>query len=166
MTSAILEPVFNEEATLRPLTKADLPSTLAWRNHEDSRLWFHSTESITQVQHDDWFARYLDRDNDYVFILELAGEPVAQSAIYDVADNAAEFGRLLVDPAKRGLGLSHRAIALSLRVADELLLLTQVHLEVKSSNARAIRAYEAAGFRRDSTRTGHDGSLVMVRTIP
>jgi diamine N-acetyltransferase len=166
MTAEVLSPIVDGDAELRVLTAADLPLTLDWRNHPDSRPWFHSTAPITPDQHAAWFARYLERADDYVFVIEVAGEPVAQVALYDVADGTAEFGRLLVNPQARGRGISHRATQLCLRVADEVLGLTQTHLEVKRDNVRAIRAYEAAGFEAVEDADGTDGSLVMRRSTP
>jgi RimJ/RimL family protein N-acetyltransferase len=83
-----------------------------------------------------------------------------------VAAGAAEFGRLLVDPAARGAGLSHRAIGLCLRIADEAIGLDHLYLEVKPDNERAIRAYERAGFVTDVEAVGQHGSLVMRRHRP
>jgi RimJ/RimL family protein N-acetyltransferase len=48
-------------------------------------------------------------------------------------------------------------------VADDVLALDHLRLEVKGDNLRAIRAYEAAGFIRDDTRVGAGDSLVMER---
>jgi RimJ/RimL family protein N-acetyltransferase len=166
MTSAELSPVVQDDAVLRLLIEADLPVTLGWRNHPESRGWFHSTGVISPDQHRQWFARYRERDDDYVFVLELAGTPVAQTALYDIAGGSAEFGRMLVDPDARGRGISHRAIALCLLVADGPLDLRELHLEVKSANARAISAYERAGFRLDRTADAPDGSIVMRRRRP
>lgn len=166
MTAASPAPIVDGDATLRMLTAEDLPVTLAWRNHPESRVWFHSTAEISGEQHAEWFRRYLERDDDHVFVLEIAGAPVAQVSLYDVRGGTAEFGRLLVDPALRGRGISHRAIRLCLRFADEVLGLRELRLEVKSDNARAVRAYEVAGFRVDEAREGTLGSLVMVRETP
>jgi RimJ/RimL family protein N-acetyltransferase len=166
MTSAAIDPLVDDDAILRMLALSDLPSTLAWRNHDESRRWFHSTDTISEDQHRAWFDRYLARDDDYVFVVDVAGVPVAQTAVYDIAGGSAEFGRLLVDPNRRGRGLSHRAITLSLRAADELLGLDHLYLEVKPDNTRAIRGYRAAGFAVDRAREGAGGALVMVRTRP
>ena len=164
MTAAVLAPIAEGDAVLRMLAPADLERTLAWRNHPDSRDWFHSTGEIAPGQHRAWFERYLERDDDYVFILEVGGRPVAQAALYGIADGGAEFGRLVVDPAARGEGHSHRAIALCLRAARELGL-ARVHLEVKPGNARAIAAYKRAGFEVDGGAVGRDGSVVMRREL-
>lgn len=164
MTAVVLPPLREDDAELRMLTADDLPTTLAWRNHDDSRAWFHSTARISPEDHRAWFERYLGKDDDYVFVLDIDGTAVAQVSLYDVADGAAEFGRLLVDPEARGRGHSHRATGLCLRVADEVLGLHSVYLEVKRDNARAIRAYEAAGFRADGVAADQD-ALVMRREV-
>lgn len=166
MTSVILGPVTAGDTVLRMLGAADLTLTREWRNHPESRDAFHSTAVITPEQHLGWFRSYLQKDDDFVFIMEVAGRPVAQAALYDVAGGSAEFGRLLVDPAARGEGLSHRVIALCLGIADETMRLDEVRLEVKPSNLRAITAYERAGFVADAGTPGQHGSLVMRRRRP
>lgn len=166
MTSAILKPITADDAVLRMLGSADLPLTREWRNHAESRGSFHSTSVITPERHLAWYQAYLERDDDFVFVMEVDARPVAQAALYDVAGRAAEFGRLLVDPAARGAGLSHRVIGLCLRIADEAIGLDHLYLEVKPENARAIRAYERAGFVTDVDAVGQHGSLVMRRHRP
>jgi RimJ/RimL family protein N-acetyltransferase len=161
MSRAELVPVVDGDATLRMLTRSDLALTLAWRNHPSSRIWFHSTDEISFAGHRSWFERYLDRDDDHVFILERAQQAVAQVALYDIRDDSAEFGRLLVDPGARGRGHALRATLLCLRAADALRI-RRLHLEVKADNAAAIRVYEHAGFRRTAT-LATAGSIVMAR---
>ncbi|MBX3193959.1 MAG: GNAT family N-acetyltransferase [Microbacteriaceae bacterium] len=166
MTSASLAPVAGDRGVLRMLGEADLPLTLAWRNHPDSREWFHSSAVIAPEQHEAWYRGYLERDDDYVFVMEADGRPVAQAALYDIGSGSAEFGRLLVDPAARGAGHSHRVIALVLRVADEVMGLDELRLEVKTANARAIGAYERAGFSTVDEPASHADSLLMRRGRP
>jgi RimJ/RimL family protein N-acetyltransferase len=151
---------------LRPLGREDLDMTRAWRNHPDSRRWFNTTAELSEEGHRAWFASYEQRDNDYVFITEIDGVPVAQSALYDVNGSAGEFGRLLVSPEARGNGLSHIVIGLTLRCADEILGLEALRLEVKADNDRAISAYQRAGFELASNELGTDGALVMMRARP
>ncbi len=146
MTSAGMRPFVDGDASLRMLVDADLPQTLAWRNHADSRYWFLSTDEISEDQHRAWFSRYLARSDDYVFIMEVDGRPLAQVSLYGIAAGEAEFGRLLVDPDERGRGLAHRATQLCLRVAAEELALHRLVLEVKGDNEPALRAYHRAGF--------------------
>lgn len=165
MTQRAIAPVVDGDAVLRLLERADLTDTMRWRNHADSSRWFHTTDPISAEQHRAWFDAYLQRPDDYVFMLEVDGTRVAQASLYDVDATSAEFGRLLVDPARRGEGVSHRAIALCLRIADHSLRLERVHLEVKRSNARAIRAYERAGFQDVPRAARAADSIVMERRV-
>ncbi|PZQ89725.1 MAG: N-acetyltransferase [Leifsonia xyli] len=148
MTSVSIIPIEQGTARLRMLEAADLVTTLEWRNHPESRRWFLSTDLVTLESHENWFAGYLGRDDDYLFIVEDQGTPVAQVSLYRIRwdRGEAEFGRLLVAPAERGRGLSHLVTALCLRAAEQLGL-GRLRLEVKVDNVRAIRGYERAGFR-------------------
>lgn len=160
MTFSPLPVVDDGNIRLRPLREADLPVTRAWRNHPDSREWFLSTALVTEEGHEGWYRGYLGRTDDAVFIVEADGAPVAQVSLSDiaVAEGTAEFGRLLVDPDRRGQGISHLATALCIRAAEQLGLRV-LTLEVKASNARALRAYERAGF----VRAGEaDGVVAMI----
>ncbi len=137
---------------LRLLEEQDLPRTLAWRNQDHVRRWFLSSERITLPQHTGWFARYRQRDDDFVFIIEEAnGElrPIGQVAIYNVdwPGGTAEFGRLMIGEADAaGRGLAREATAAVVALALDQLGLQEVYLEVLPANVRAIRIYEACGF--------------------
>ena len=166
MNPKSVEPVLAHGVTLRPLNEDDLPTTLAWRNHPDSRQWFLTTDEITWDQHRQWFENYLVKADDVVFVLDDGERLVAQVALYNLDDQSAEFGRLLVAPEARGQGLSHVAVELCLRVADEQLRLDNVVLEVRQDNARAIAAYERAGFVRDDSARRAADTVVYVRRRP
>ena len=67
---------------LRLLEERDLPRTLAWRNQDHIRRWFFSGERLTAEQHARWFARYRQRDDDFVFIIEeIQGSRQTPSAV-------------------------------------------------------------------------------------
>jgi RimJ/RimL family protein N-acetyltransferase len=146
MTASGIDPIVEGDARIRMLDRTDLPTTLAWRNHPDSRRWFLTTDLIEPSAHERWFEGYRQRDDDYVFIVEVGGVPRAQVALSSIHDGEAEFGRLLVDPEHRGHGVAHLATGLCLRVAREALGLRALTLEVRADNAAAIRAYVRAGF--------------------
>lgn len=165
MTRHTIRPLTSGNSTLRSLDRRDLPLTLAWRNHADSRAWFHATATIGEDQHNQWFDMYLDDEYDHVFVVEVDGVPVAQVALRGVGDGDGELGRLLVAPEERGAGIGHVAIDLCIRAAQECLHLDRIHLEVKDTNARAIAVYERAGFVPDHDAPAPVGSTVWVRAI-
>lgn len=149
-----IAPLVNGRVRLRLLEEADLPMTLAWRNQDHIRQWFFHSDVITEDQHRSWYAKYKDRDNDFVFVIEeteTLNRPVGQVSLYDIdwAAGRGEFGRLMIGAAEaRGLGLARLATA---RLVDEALTawgLREVHLECIDTNLPALAVYRACGFRR------------------
>jgi RimJ/RimL family protein N-acetyltransferase len=147
-----VEPISGEKVRLRLLAEADLPLTLGWRNQAQIRRWFFYSELITPAQHEKWFKNYLERDDDFVFVIETVAAPivaVGQVALYNVdrAGGRAEYGRLMIgEGSVRGQGLAAAATALILDFAARQLQLREVYLEVYSHNGAARRVYEQCGF--------------------
>lgn len=131
---------------LRPLTEADLPMTLAWRNREWTRSMLFSGDVVSEETHWAWFKRYQDDPHDLVLIGEVYGKPVAQVSIYgmDPAARSAEFGRLVV--SERGNGYARLATWGAIRLAFRQLQLSELHLRVRGTNAPAVRLYLESGF--------------------
>lgn len=154
---------------LRPLESRDLPSTRAWRNRDDVRLWFRTTAPVSPEQHAAWWRGYSSRDDDLVFVIEEkldggAVRPVGTISVYaiDRESGRAEFGRLMIgEPAAAGRGLAREATNLLADYALSGLGLRQLDLEVRADNVRAIALYERSGFTRGET---NDSWLTMRRT--
>jgi diamine N-acetyltransferase len=152
-----IPPVQTPRVRLRLLEERDLPQTLAWRNQDGIRRWFFSSQRLTPEQHAEWFARYRQRDDDFVFIIEEAGHPhtgtrlrpIGQAALYDIdwVRGTAQYGRLMIgetDAAGRGLAREVTDALVALALGQ--LGLQEIHLEVLPGNVRAIKVYEACGF--------------------
>jgi RimJ/RimL family protein N-acetyltransferase len=154
MSKRLIPPIENERLRLRLIEEADLPLTLAWRNQDHIRKWFFTSEPITPEQHQGWYARYRDRDDDFVFLVEereVLCRPVGQVAIYHVdwASRSAEFGRLMIgDLQAQGMGLGREATAMLVDCAIHALNLRRLYLEVLHDNTRAIGIYESCGFEK------------------
>jgi RimJ/RimL family protein N-acetyltransferase len=151
---------------LRPLREEDLSLTLAWRNREGVRQRFVNPEPIAPAAHSAWFAKYLDKTDDIVFIATQGGGGpcIGQLAIYaiDMEQRQAEIGRFVAAPQFQGRGLMRMALqALIDRARDELQLRRLV-LSVRSDNARAIRLYAGLGFAEVSR---GDGLVNMVLAL-
>ncbi len=134
-----IPPLQSGRVRLRLLEERDLPQTLAWRNQDHIRRWFFTSEQLTPEQHRGWFARYQQRDDDFVFIIEEAGHPhagdqlrpIGQAAIYHVdwVGGTAEFGRLMIGAADAaGRGLAREATDALVALALEQLGLQEVYL--------------------------------------
>ena len=149
-----IAPLDYDGITLRPLAEHDLPYTLAWRNHDDARPWFKTSDRISEEGHRGWFERYLVKEDDYTLIATTGDTRFGQCALYDIdlAAKRAEIGRFLVAPEFAGRGLMRKTWLATMQLAREAFGLTELYLEVARRNARAIHIYESAGF----AKTGGD----------
>jgi diamine N-acetyltransferase len=133
---------------------------LGWRNQDAIRRWFVHSEVIALADHRAWFARYEDRDDDFLFIIEETRDlhkPVGQVGLYriEAVRGSAEFGRLLIGEADaRGKGLAQKATALVLDFAFCSLGLQEVLLEVLPENEPAKAVYRRCGFVPTGLRNG------------
>lgn len=149
---------------LRLLEEADLPMTLAWRNQDHIRRWFFTSHLIAPDEHRAWFAKYQDRDDDFVFVIEETEtlmRPVGQLALsgIDWTQGCAEFGRLMIgDPAAKGMGLATAATTLLVEEALTAWGLQHVYLEVLQTNMPALAIYRSCGFYE----TGRRGDIIAM----
>jgi RimJ/RimL family protein N-acetyltransferase len=162
-------PAENGIVRLRLLREGDLPLTLAWRNQDTIRRWFFNSDPIRPDQHAGWFRQYLERDDDFVFIIEEVNtgyRPVGQVALYhiDWPAKRAEYGRLMIgDPSARGKGLARSATGLVLEIGFQILGLDEIYLEVFADNTPAIRVYQDSRFQVDEV---HDNIMRMTLHRP
>src|SRR5215831_3487205 len=96
-----IAPLETHGVRLRLLEERDLALTRAWRNQDEIRRWFLTSDPITAEQHQEWFRRYLERDDDFVFVIEeteVLRCAVGQASVYHVdwSKGRAEFGRLMI----------------------------------------------------------------------
>jgi diamine N-acetyltransferase len=145
---------------IRPLSVDDLPLTLAWRNHDDSRKWFKNDAVLSWEIHRNWFDAYVLKDTDIVFAVEgiANAELLGQVACYNIDRNLniAEVGRFLINPQMRGRGAMNKAIQLLFQFCKESLEMKAVYLEVLVSNHRAISLYRKLGFVETSDMSSED----------
>jgi diamine N-acetyltransferase len=160
-------PFGDEIVRLRLIEERDLETTLSWRNRDDARIWFKTSDPIPLESHKAWFQRYFEKDDDFLFIVETQdhpARPVGQVSVYgiDWSAQSAEVGRFLVAPGEGGKGYMTGACQLLIAYCCGPLGLDYVFLEVMERNARARRLYETIGFSEEDR---HDGLIRMGRTI-
>jgi len=88
------------------------------------------------------------------FAVDGADGRVAGYALASVAADEGEILNLAVDPEARRRGLGHRLLEAMLAMFRREGV-AAVYLEVRPSNAEALRLYQAAGFRSMSTRRAY-----------
>lgn len=135
--------------SLMPFDPADAPLVASWAAGDESvvRAWIALEADAVPAE---VVAGWSEADDVEAFVFADAadGPPVAYGELWlDHEEGDLELAHLLVAPERRGQGLGRafvRALAEQARQAHPELSL--VLLRVEPENARAIRAYAAAGF--------------------
>lgn len=111
---------------------------------------YFSREEVTS-----FFLSYLKAEDRCDFlILSPDGDIIGESVINEIDPEVrcANFHICLFHPESCGKGIGSWAIRQTVSFAFEVLRLHRLELDVFSFNARAIWAYEKAGFRREGVR--------------
>lgn len=157
MAKRVLPPVEENNIRLRLLVENDLPLTLKWRNQDHIRKWFVHSEIISIKQHQQWFEKYQERDNDYVFIIEDKPNnyaPIGQISLYNIdwEQKSGEFGRLMIGEKEAlGKGIAKNSTKMILNLAFSVFFLENLELEVFEDNSPAIAIYQSCSFKEVST---------------
>ena len=141
---------------LRLVEERDLKTLLDWRNRDEARVWFKTSSKLTFDSHLAWYRRYVEKEDDFFFLVEVGGQPVGQCGIYDIDWNegTAEVGRFLVASEMAGNGYIARACSELVRFGTDVLTLPYLFLEVMERNTRAIGLYIRCGFIEESRSNG------------
>lgn len=155
-----IKPFGNDIVRLRLIEEKDLETTLSWRNRDEARIWFKSTSTISLDQHREWFQRYQEKDNDFLFVIEVNNKLVGQASVYDIDWDAgqAEVGRFLAAPDEGSKGYIGQACAALIHLCTDTLSLKYIFLEVIENNERAVRLYQHNGFIEEQR---YDGLIRM-----
>ncbi len=130
---------------ISPLKKENIEDMRILRNKH--RLCFVFSELITSDAQNKWYNSYLKKSNDYVFSVYFNNIWIGVCSIYNITDNIAEFGRLLIDKSKvneKHLGLNTTLCACDF--AFKQLGVNKIRLRVYETNIPAYKTYIKAGF--------------------
>ena len=135
---------------LRPLEEKDIEELRVLRNK--NQQYFNSTAEITPEQQKAWFKRYLEKDDDCMFAVELVSKPgvfIGAVAFYDINWEAgtAEGGRTVIDKERapeKGIGVELSATCL--QIAYGQMGLKETYCYVHKDNERAIKMNQHTGY--------------------
>jgi diamine N-acetyltransferase len=154
MAKSDLSPIEKDNLRLRLLERVDLPMTLNWRNQEHIRKWFIHSDPISWEKHQNWFEKYREDENDYIFIIEeksVFNKSIGQISLYNIdrSNNRGELGRLMIGEEEAcGKGLAKKATRLLVEIAFNHFQLKELYLHVFKNNCPAIHIYEQCGFKK------------------
>lgn len=103
----------------------------------------------------DWYERELERpDVCYIYVLRIAGHPVAAFCAFWLVAGQAHINNLAVVPELRGRGLGTQLLEAVIAQAAHLGA-SVVTLEVRASNKPALQLYQSAGFKQEGVRKNY-----------
>jgi RimJ/RimL family protein N-acetyltransferase len=145
--------------TLRPLEERDLPALLEWLREPDVLYWWDNELPDVAAAREEFLHAPGARERSYV--IEEAERGVGLIQCHH-PDQGLEYERYAgIDifigvAAARERGLGTEAVRMLLAYLFEELGVHRVTIDPEVGNARAIRAYEKAGFRFEGVLRGND----------
>jgi len=148
---------------LRAIERQDLPQFVAWFNDPDVRHGLALNFPMSLPEEETWFEEVLKQPQaERPLVIEVetpqGWQGIGTCGLHriDWINRHAELGISIGDKTFWNQGYGRKAVRLLVRFAFQTLNLHRVYLQVYENNARAIRAYEHAGF-------VHEGRLRQAR---
>lgn len=151
---------------VRAATEADIAWIVSQEQRPDFAAFIHSWP---REQHE---RNLIDADMLYLIAVDEEQERLAFIILSRLSSKTKEIKLVRMAVTRPGAGLGKQILMAVLDMAFNKLGANRLWLEVFDDNVRAIRAYEAVGFRRDKTpgmiafrSDGQSGSMIIM-SIP
>jgi RimJ/RimL family protein N-acetyltransferase len=139
-----------ETVSLAPFERSHLEATCAWANDPQLMRLLDRGRPVLEDEHQRWFASLNQRRDCAYFAIETNADAKHVGNIWlwniEPRHRKAEVRIVIGDRAHRGHGTGTEAISLLCAHAFTRLHLHKVYAYVLAINARALRAFEKAGF--------------------
>ncbi len=145
--------ILGDGLRLRAIERADLPTIVTWLNDPDVRDQLAAYLPMSMAAEERWFEKLPERPREQQpLAIEVQSAEtwklVGTCGLHDLdwRTRSAELGIMIGEKREWNKGYGTQAVALLVQFVFETLNLHRVSLYVYADNARAIRAYEKAGF--------------------
>ena len=145
-----LPTIEGEKVLLRPITMADTPLIVKWRNTDSVRENFIYRGPFTEEIHRHWMQTKVASGQvvQYIIIDRESGREAGSVYFRDISalNRSAEYGIFIGEDWARGRGLGSETARIFTAFGFETLGLHRISLRLLSGNDPARRSYEKAGF--------------------
>lgn len=159
--------------TFRPLTEEDLPLLREWLNWPHLQEWWREGEVSLDGLREKYLPRIAGADAARPFVALLDGEPAGYIQVYDASagpewwphrpgPGVVGIDQFLADGDRLGRGLGTAMVSAFVARLLEDPAVTEVRVDPRPDNPRAIRCYRKVGFRAVGSITTPDGPALMM----
>jgi UDP-4-amino-4,6-dideoxy-N-acetyl-beta-L-altrosamine N-acetyltransferase len=155
---------------LRDMVAADKDVVRAWRNLPEVAQYMYTGHTISQAEHDKWFASALNNPATKYWIIVVDGRDVGLANLYDInrTHKRCYWAFYIAAGDLRGKGVGSFVEEFVLSYVFEEAGLEKLCCEVLASNDRVAQMHERFGFRREGYLRQHvlkDGTRHDVHTL-
>lgn len=134
----------NEPLRVRPITAADGPTLLTWRNDPLVRESSRTTHLVTADEHERWLQATLENADSHQF-MAVRGRDEVGYVRFDQHGNKAQVS-IYLNPNFRGQDLGLRVLLAAQATLMGDSTVTELRAYVKQENAASHRLFTAAGY--------------------
>jgi diamine N-acetyltransferase len=150
LNTAFLE---GEKVVLRPFEKEDLVHVRKWTNDPEVRPLIGEVMPMNQASAEAWFEK-AKNDPDrvwFVIVIKDSGQVIGETGLLRMfhAWRTTDLTIIIGEKSAWGKGYGKEAIKLLMDYAFGSLNFHRIAIGVVSTNERALRFYERAGFRKE-----------------
>jgi len=153
--------------TLSAIAMGDAPALFKWINDRELVLFNAPFRPVHEASHREWVKGLAQRRDVVAFGIRLKKSGkligVCQLTGINAVSRSADLQIRIGEGASRGKGLGLEAVRLLTAFGFRDLNLHRIALQVFATNTRAIKTYEAAGFRHEGTL--RDGAFIDGRFV-
>lgn len=156
------------KVALAAMTEADQPFFQEWLSgNEELRTLIDDHRIPTMEDQMNWYKRVQQPDRRFFSLVTIPKEILIGNAGFVEIDEEKKSAVLRItigNPEFLGKGLGSEAMQLLIRYAFSKTPWTHLSLNVISTNVRAIRTYEGAGFSKTNEHL-HNGKTILTMTL-
>lgn len=150
--TVVLDSRTDPRVRLRPAGPGDLEQLRLWKNANSK--WFFFKGEITPAMQNEWYAAYVKRPDDIMFVVEYAGEKVGVMGYRMLENGRADVYNIIAAPGAAGKGLMKAAMLLMCSYIARARTKNIGCLVLKGNPAQEY--YKSCGFRRTGEDEIHD----------
>lgn len=139
--------------TFRKLEEKDLPDRVRWFSQKEIGQYLNSQFRLgtTLEKQQEWYARFIKRDDIEMYVIECDGVPVGNVALTDISKTDSNAGLFIVvgDKDYQSKGIGTKAVNFVIDRGFNELGLHKIWLYVCAENVNAIKLYDKCGFAQE-----------------